>query len=518
MLLLIPVTLFVISLFIWPVMSFDTAFGFLAFRGMLQGGSFNNVIAPDPQNIAHDIGTFLAWWSPGQYLVPGAFVWLGTDYGVAMSLTALIATVIGVLGWVHVARRFDVSCFVLFLFVFGLATFRYTLPFTFFIGGEVVLFAVSPWALSALQWAVKKRPAVSFAISALSFALFFFAKLSGLFIFAAIVAGISFVEVVNRRRLSPALLAIWAGAAVAAFSFLFLWLARGATPVTATKDTFMWPEILFPMAAAAFSGFSAPNCLEDLYILIWRLITHSPIPDLSAPTVMGYASYVLGPLGLLLMGWVWFRLRNTRYQPMAASLFPIVAFYVAGYVVMYFHSNTVPFEERYFYFVGILFFLLLLVAMDQWRGLLARAIPILTVGMFAAYGLTASAHEMMRKHHYDRASGTAMLAVSPVVLEYLRSEMAAHNWEHAIAAIPQPEAANGLPHYRILFSFDFQEYTSLAEIERQRWAGRTDKIFVVLNQAMLGDGKAEAVLKDFVDYDIAKWDQVKMDGMVVFSQ
>jgi len=517
-LLLIPVSVFIISLFIRPVMSFDTAAGFLVFRSMLQGGPFNYVIAPDPQNIAHDVGTFLSWWSPGQYLVPGAFVWLGTDYGVAMSLTALIATIVGVLGWVHVARRFDVSCFVLFLFVLGLVTFRYTLPFTFFIGGEVVLFAVSPWVLSALQWAIQKPPAVSFAISVLSFALCFFAKLSGLFVFAATVAGISFVDAVQRRRLTSSALAMWAGCAAAALCFFMFWLVRGLTPASAIKDAFKWSDVWFPVAAAAFSGFSAMNFLQDLHILAWRLIMHSPIPDVSAPTVIGYASYVLGPLGLLLMAWVWLRLRNTRYRPVATRLFPIIGLYIAAYIAMYVHANTISFEERYFYYAGILFFLMLLVAMDQRRGFVARAIPILIVGAFAAYGLTAYAHEAMRSRHYDRASGTAMLGVSPVVLEYLRSEMAAHNWQHAIAAIPQPEAANGLPHYRILFSFDFEDYASLAEIARQRWAGRTDKIFIVLDQTMLDDGKAQAVLKDFVDYDLAKWDQVKLDGMVVFSQ
>lgn len=517
-LLLVPVTLFIIALFIRPVMSFDTAYGFLAFRSMLHGGPFNYVIEPDPQNIAHDIATFLSWWSPGQYLVPGAFVWLGTDYGTAMGLTTLIATVLGVLGWVYVARRFEVSSFVLFLFVLGLVTFRYTLPFSFFIGGEVVLLAVSPWVLSALQWAIQKPPVVSFAISVMSFAVLFFAKLSGLFIFAATVAGISFVDVMQRRRLTSAVLAMWVGSAAAALCFYLFWLNRGLTPASAIKNAFTWSDVWFPVTAAVFSGFSAMNFLQDLYTLAWRFVMHSPIPDLSASTVVGYASYVLGPVGLLLMVWVWFRLRNTRYRPMAVLFFPIIGLYIAAYIAMYVHASTIAFEERYFYYAGILFFLLLLVAMDQWRGFAARATSVLIVGVFVAYGLTAYAHEAMRSRHYDRASGTSMLGVSPAVLAYLRSEMAAHSWQQAIAAIPQPEAANGLPDFRILFSFDFQDSTPLTEIARQRWAGRTDKIFVVMNENMLIGGKADAALKAFVDYDADKWNQVKMDGMVVYSQ
>jgi hypothetical protein len=274
--------------------------------------------------------------------------------------------------------------------------------------------------------------------------------------------------------------------------------------------------IWFPVAAAVFSGFSALNCLGDFYL--WVSL-HSPAPALSDIAVNGYASYALGPLGLLLTTWVWFRLRGTRYRPLAVSLLTIIAFYIAAYVAMYARNGTiVPFEERYFYYAGIPFFLLVLIAADQWRSTWARAVPILAVGLFAIYGVTAYAHEAMRSRHYDRASGTAMLLLPPSVLDYLRSEMAAHDWANAIAVVPQPEAAVGLPRYRILFSWQLLDSSPMQDIVRQRWAGRVDKVFLIMTKAMLGDGKADAVMKTFVDYDVAKWQQVPLDGMVVFSQ
>jgi len=518
-LLLVPVMLFIISLFIRPQMTFDSAYGFLALRSMLDGGSFNYVTSPDPGNIANNIETFLTWWSPGQYLVPGTFVWLGANYGLAISLTTLLATVIGVLGWAQIARSFDVPYFVLFLFILGLVTFYYaTVPFSIFNGGDVVLFAVLPWSLSALQWAAQKWPAVSFTISVLSAALLFFAKLSGIIVFAATVAGISFLDLLRRRRVTSPLVAMWAGSAVAALFIVAFWLARGATPAGATRLVFSWPAISFPVAAAVFSGFSALNFLQDLNLLIWRLL-HLSAPIIPEIAFNNYDSYVLGPLGLLLMGWVWFRLRDTRYRAMATCLFPIIAFYIAAYVVMYVRNGTiVSFEERYFYFAGIPFFLLLLVTMDQWHGSYARAIPILIVGMFAAYGLIAYAHDVLRSRHYDQASGTAMRVVPPGVLAYLRSEMAVHNWPNAIAVVPLPEAAVGLPRFRILFDWQLLESSSLEDIARQRWSGRTDKIFLIMNENMLDDGKAETVLKVFVDYDFARWSKITMDGAVIYSQ
>src|SRR5262249_2709981 len=148
LLLLVPIILFLVSLYIPPAVISDSGVGFLALSSMLRGGAFNSITTPDPANIANDIATFVVWWSPGQYLVPGVFIWLGTSYGVALSLTTLIVTLIGVAGWIQVARSFAVSSFVLFVFVLGLVTFPYvTQRFLGYWGGELLLFATAPWSL-----------------------------------------------------------------------------------------------------------------------------------------------------------------------------------------------------------------------------------------------------------------------------------------------------------------------------------------------------------------------------------
>jgi hypothetical protein len=518
LLLVVPAALFIVSLFIRPAMVFDTAEGFIVLRSMLEGGPFNYLITTDPENIANDIGTFLSWWTPGQYLVPGTFVWMGADYGLAISLTSLIALVIGVLGWIQIARRFEVSCWVLFLFVLGLVTFHYaTTPFfRYYSGGEVLLFAVLPWSLSALQWAIKKTPAVSLTVSMLFAALLFFAKLSGLIAFAASVVAITLLEVLSRRRLTASVLAMWAGSAVAAVLLLVFWLARGRTPLGVPTYAFVstWSLIRASIPQVAFSGFS----LSDL--LVW-LFLH---PSAPAPSEFSAVyNYVLEPLGLLLVGWVWFRLRNTRFRGMAICLLSIIAAYVAVSIAVFAVSSrvTIPFEERYFRYAGILFYLLLLVAVDQWHGSLIRVIPILIVGIFAVYGLSSyanGARELMRGRHYDRVSGTSVLSVSPVVLEYLRSQMVAHRWQHAIVVVPGPEAVVGLPHFRVILDFVFVDYESVEDIALWRLAGRAEKIFVILKEKNRDNGNAEALLRTFVDYDLEKWNQIQMDGMIVYSQ
>src|SRR5262249_48534278 len=170
--LIVPIILFIASLYIPPGVAYDPGEGFRVLQNMLKGGAFNTVTVPDPANIAHDVIIFQTWWSPGQYLVPGSFIWLGSNYGVALSFTVLIATLIGVAGWIQVVRSFAVTPFVLSIFVLGLCTFPYvTLPFQTYNGGELLLFAVAPWSLHAMRWAVNKPPILSLTISFISAAL-----------------------------------------------------------------------------------------------------------------------------------------------------------------------------------------------------------------------------------------------------------------------------------------------------------------------------------------------------------
>src|SRR5262245_49334013 len=309
--LLIPTILFLGSLYIPPKIFIDSGVGFLALRSMLEGGPFNSITAPDPANIANDVAIFLTWWSPGQYLVPGSFIWLGTNYGFAVSLTTLLGTVIGVVGWIQLARSFAVSSFVLFLFALGLSTFPYvTQRFLMYWGGELLLFAVAPWSLYAMRWSANKTPILCFTVSLLSAALLFFAKLTGLIVFATNVVAISLIALVNHRRLDSSTIAMWVASAIAALCFMMFWVGRGPVAADPTVQAlyhmyraipFSWFPILFSVAGAAFSGIYGV-----------ALFLGHPWMQIN----FRWATGLLGPLGLLLMVWVWYRLRHTRYRNM----------------------------------------------------------------------------------------------------------------------------------------------------------------------------------------------------------
>jgi hypothetical protein len=495
--LLIPIILFLGSLYIPPKIVSDSGTGFLALRSMLEGGAFNSITAPDPANIANDVAIFLTWWSPGQYLVPGLFIWLGTNYGLAVSLTTLIATLIGVAGWIQVARSFAVSSFVLFIFVLGLNTFPYvTDRFLMYWGGEVLLFAAAPWSLYAMRWAADKQPILCFTISLLSAALLFFAKLTGLVVFASNVIAISLVALVNKRRLDSSTTAMWVASAIAALCFMVFWVARGPVAEHWSTFSFSWFPIWLSVAAAAFSG---------IYGL--GLFLGHPWMQINPQ----WAIELIAPVGLLLMVWVWYRLRHTRYRDMAVLLLAIILIYAITVVTTFRNLRGISFEDRHFRYAGILFFLLLLTAADQWRAPLAKGLACLVVILLGLYGLrnyATFAYAQMRTSNYDPTSGISQ-AISPAVLEYLRYEVTRHNFQRPIAVIATPSAAISLPRFRIIIiGWDQQP---------SKWAGRAEKIFVVVSGELQKD-ETEAILRSFTDYDFDNWSQMKLAGMIIYTQ
>jgi hypothetical protein len=510
--LVVPSVLFLVSLYIPPRMHLDSGMGFLALRSMLEGGAFNSITAPDPDDIANDSTIFLTSWTPGQYLAPGSFIWLGVGYGFALSLITFIATIIGVVGWVQIARTFAVSSFVLFLFVFGLNTFAYvTLPFREYNGGELLLFAVAPWSLYAMRWAASKPPILCFTVFLLSAALLFFAKLIGLLVFATNVVAITLRAIIRQRRLDSSIVAAWVASAIGALCFMMFWVARGPLPMPQGGWTFSfsWLPIWFSVTSAALSGIAA---FEFLY---WFL-QHPRVRAISEFSMVIQVSYVLGPLVLLLMAWVWLRLRHTRYRDAAVLSLTIILVYAIALAGM-FLWGVIPFEERYSRYAGIVFLLLLLTAVDQWGARFAKGLAcvvVLTLGLYGLKNSVTGAYAQMREGYYDPMTGISQDLVSPAILEYLRSEISRHDVQRPIALTPSPAAALSLPRFRILHPFGgWAGYTY-----RTKWVGRAEKVFVVLPEEMGLNGKAEAILRMFISYELDYWKRTKLDGMIIYTQ
>jgi len=508
----VPFVLFTVSLYVRPGLCYDCGTGFLALGNMLAGGPFNTIAAPDPGNIAIDASRFLTWLSPGQYLVPGSFIWLGTDYGLALSVTTLIVTLLGLWGWTQVARSFAVSSSVLFVFIFGLATFVFTTrPFRVYVGGEELLFAAAPWSFYVMRGASDKRAIICFAVSLMSAALLSVAKLTGLIVFATNVVAISLLTFVNQRRLNFSIIAMWVASAIGAICFIMFWAARGSTPANGTTFAFNWFPIWFAVASVASSGVTGFE--------FFRSLLRHPVAIVSDnQSLLQLFSYVFGPFGLLLMAWAWLRLHQTRFREMAILFLSVIFLYIIAVATMYLWGAKISFDERHFRYAGILFFLLLLTAIDQSRVPLARSFAGVMVFLLGFYGLVETAvgtYNFVQSGKYDSASGISLDVLSPNVLDYLRSEVRQNNLQRPIAAVPRPTDVVALPGFRILL---IREGPVDKNVYAQKLAGRGEKIFVITQEEMLGNGMAEDILRSFIDYKFENWRKVTIDGLVVFSQ
>ena len=111
-----------ISLLVPPFIDTDSGGGFLAWRGTLLG-AVNSIVAPDYEDIARDMARFLTFWSPGQYLVPGAISLLGAPLGVAMTLTVALALLASLIGWIMIVRAFAPSTSLAILIVVLIGSF-----------------------------------------------------------------------------------------------------------------------------------------------------------------------------------------------------------------------------------------------------------------------------------------------------------------------------------------------------------------------------------------------------------
>jgi hypothetical protein len=98
--------------------------------------------------------------------------------------------------------------------------------------------------------------------------------------------------------------------------------------------------------------------------------------------------------------------------------------------------------------------------------------------------------------------------------------------------VPQsPSLAVSLPRFRIINLWDpiaapcglpreqvRVSNFSLGRCRPTKFAGRSDKIFVVVEKEMIANGKAEAILQSFTDYEFENWRRTNLDGMVIYTQ
>jgi DNA topoisomerase IB len=140
---------------------------------------------------------------------------------------------------------------------------------------------------------------------------------------------------------------------------------------------------------------------------------------------------------------------------MAILLLSVISLYAVALAALYLHNAHIGVgEERYFRYAGILFFLLVLTALDQRRVPLAKGLICVTIFVLGCYGLQqyiTAAYAQMQRGYYDPMTGISQV-VSPTILQYLRSDARQHHIQRPVAVIPSPPVAISLPQFRTILN------------------------------------------------------------------
>ncbi|HEY4935311.1 MAG TPA: hypothetical protein VII44_01950, partial [Puia sp.] len=149
-LLLLMLTVFSVYCFSRPlVLSIDSAYGFLAYKGTLFFHSFNVLQDIPTSDIRRVDPVFMSWWSPGQWIFPGLLnFFFDVRLGVASIFITLASLISGLIGYYRIFAFFrfpSVISILSLLIIFSSSSLYYC--FVIYQGGEILEFAFFPWFL-----------------------------------------------------------------------------------------------------------------------------------------------------------------------------------------------------------------------------------------------------------------------------------------------------------------------------------------------------------------------------------
>ncbi len=498
------------SLIVRPTMYSDSGWGFLGWDAGT-GLPLNYVAYVDPADIARDGIGFPTWWSPGQYVVPGLLEMMGLDLGRAMTVTSALSSLLGLAGWFVLYRSFNfpvvTSAVAVALVAF---TRHFALPFGNYNGGEVLMFGAAPWFL-VLVWRLRafRLPAVVPLLAGI--AAMVFAKLTGL-----VVAGCAIGAAVlappgswfGRDRIRRGLVA---GATLALSGVIFhvVWFSRGGTPVS-DLTTFSWWSVVEYAVFVIGAVWGASLSLGELatYVL---LHPGRPVLDSVMPIYWAFL-----PVALATFVFVGRRLHRGHADYLRFVLFMALAMGVVLTVVSA-RGSPIGMSERHMRIVSLVLFagIVHAVLAVGWRWLQGLFAAVVVVA--GAYGVAAAAaHAAGNLERPIGVRGFRHAIADAGVLEFIRrADVAAPDPRSALIVVTSPEIALEVRNVRVISNHaDFETPEQLAAT---RYRGRVPKLYVIVQERLVANGKADIILRSFVDYRRDEWRQAPLGGFVAFS-
>jgi hypothetical protein len=490
-------------------------------RTYAAGGPINSVVHPDSENISQDQTGRITWWSPGQYLVPGALTRIGLRLGAALSVVAGLSLLCCLLGWIQVAKHFGVVPWVTALVVAFIATFRYsTLPFGIYNGGEILLQGLTPWLILAACWVPVTSALRAAGLACLAILIAFFAKLTGLIVASAALFACSVEVLLRLRRITAGMVGGAVGAIVAFGGLEVIWFSKGTTPASGTGFSFRAGDVLFAWGVPWGAGVSWTDMLTSVLSNLRR-------PVLGIEPEGGHLSLILWLLlpitilfiTVLVKGW-----QEGRRDPDLRRLLKItVIFYAVCATAMsaiFLRGGDVSLEERHLRAAGSLILVCAVAAASHLqRKSVSRLALVAFCALLSLYGCFAFAYRARAEKHaeIDAYSGTYQPNLDESAIAFLKAALA-HEGRDSLFVLPSPEAASIFPpSARTLLNHI--EFENEAALSARVYRGRVRRgIYVVVPDRLSASAKETLLLKEFVDYPVNGWEKHSLGSSTVFVQ
>jgi hypothetical protein len=496
--------------FIGPPAIFpDPSWGFQTMRSMEMGGPFNHLVSPDQADLSKNTSMFLTWWSPGQYIVPYFFKTLfSLNTGQAAAVTSVLCELIGILGLFTFFKRLGFKPLLAATSVAFIACQQfYYIPYIFYNGGEVLMFAFVGWfLLGCFHFKKLSIPLVVFVV--LSGWIGFFSKSSMMLIYASGLLCL-WINISPPRKDYTTWIKNGFGIGIpfvisVAGIYLFF-LSKGENPASEHAGGWrvIWETFTFPLASPLLAGLSIDDLANGLvYSPDGQMFTHFW-------TVVILLSLALISI-VLIIGIV-------KYVPYQNYKLVIVVFYATSVLFFsyaFFRQLAISYEGRHFRTVGLLVIPGILYLVSKWHTSFKALFGFMW--LFIAY---SSFNRLNSDYFYNKregvhgSSGLTQQFVDQPTLNYLMQlDKRQHN---ALFVFTSADLGLEIEHNRIItlepigldVKVNYQDYVH---------KGHAGPLHILLPSDYEENGRAKFILKCFPGYKDFKINRITED-YTVFS-
>jgi len=471
----------------------DPSWGFQVMRSMEMGGPVNHLVSPDQDDITKNTSMFLTWWSPGQYMVPYFFKsLLHITTGQASVITIVLAELLGVLGFFYFFKKIGFTPLLSAASIAFIACQQfYFIPYSFYNGGEVLMFAFVGWFLYGC-FSFKKISIPMLVFVLIAGWIGFFSKSSMMLIYAS---GLFCLWI----NISPPQkdYAVWFKNALAigipfiisiAGIYIFF-LSKGQNPASETAGGLrvIWETFTFPLASPLLAGFSVDDIAKGL--------VYSPDGQIFSHFWTVVILLVLALISIILI------VSIVRYVPNPQYRLLIFVFYISS--VLFFsyafvRQLAISYEGRHFRTIGLLVIPGTLYLVSRANVIFKAAFALLW--LFITYTSITRVYDDYQYNRTEGARGNTKLTQAFIDQPALNYLMQLDKQErNAIFVFTSADLGLEIQHNRII-TIEPVGMDVKINLEDYRFDGHAGPLHILLPSDYEENGRAKFIMKCFPGY------------------